>query len=87
MGAGFNGDRFVNDVAFHAGGGGQTHFQAAYTTHHATIDDHVISDDLALDRGSLADGQKMGADIALNSAFNLDIAGGLEIAGNRQIRR
>ena len=80
-------DGLVDDVALDPRGGGQADLEAPHAAHDAAVDHDVIGDDLALDRGRLADGQQMRADVALDRALDLDVAGGLEVAGHMQIRR
>ena len=87
MGAAFDCDGLVDDVAFDTRGRGQTDFQTAYTAHDTSIDNHIISGDFALDCRGFTDGQQMGADVALNGAFNLNITRCLEVAGDVQVRR
>jgi len=87
MGAGFDRDCLVNDIAFHPGGGGQAHLQTTDSTHDTAIHDDIIGHNLALDGGAIADGKQVGADIAFDSAFDLNIAGCLEVTGDVQIGR
>ena len=70
MGAALDGDGLVDDVTLNARRGGQADFQTTDTTDDATVDHNVISNHFAFDRGALADGQKVGANVALNRAFN-----------------
>ncbi len=76
----FDGDGLVDDVAFDPRGRGQAHFQTTHTADHAAIDHDIIGDNFAADGGRFANGQQMGADIAFNNAFNLNIASGLQVA-------
>ena len=86
MGARFNGDGLVNDVALDAGGRGQANFQAAHATDHTAIHDDIVGHDLTADGGGFADGQQMGADVAFDRAFDLNVAGRLQVADHCQIR-
>ena len=74
----FDGDGLVDDVAFDPRGGGQTDLQTTHTAHDAAVDHDVIGGDFTLDGGGFADGQQMRADVALDGAFDLDVAGGLD---------
>ena len=87
MGTRFNRDGLVDDVAFDTRGRGQTDLQAAHATDDPAVHDHIIGHALALHRGTFANGQEMGTNIALYGAFDIDIACGLEIACDRQVRR
>jgi hypothetical protein len=83
----FNGNRLVDDVAFDPRRRGQTNLEPAHPPDNPAIDDNIIGNDLALDGRTFADRQKVGANIAFDHAFNLDIARGLHIADHRQVRR
>ena len=85
MRARLDGDRLVDDVAFHPCGGGQPHLQPAHAPDDAPVDDHVVGHNLALHGGAFAHGQQMRADIALDLPLDLDIAGGLEVAHDQQV--
>ena len=52
MGAGFDGDGLVDDVAFDAGGRGQAHLQAADAADDVTVDHDVVGDQFAAAAGS-----------------------------------
>lgn len=86
MRTGFDGDGLMDDVAFDLRGRGQAHLDTTQPTDDAAIHDHLVGQHLAANRGGIADGQLAGADIALDGAFDLDIAGGLKITLDGQIR-
>ena len=86
MRTGFDGDGFMDDVTFDAGGGCQTHFQATHAAHDTAVDDNVIGNHFAFDGRCFADGQQVGANIAFHGAFDLDVAGRFQVAGDVQIR-
>jgi len=85
MGAGFNRDCFVNDVAFDAGCRCQANLQATHSANDAAIDDNVVSHAFAIDSCAFADGQQVGADVAVNCAFDLDVASCLQVACDMQV--
>ena len=87
MGAGFDGDGLVDDVALDPGGGGQPHLEATDAADDAAIDHDLVRDDLAPQRGAFAHGQQAGADVALDRALDLDVALGADVAGDGQVRR
>ncbi len=86
-----DGDGLVDDVALDPRGGGQAHLEAAHPADDAAVDDHVIGGDLALDGRALADGQQVSADVAsdvaFDRAFDLDVAGRLDVARDMQVGR
>jgi hypothetical protein len=86
MGARLDGDGLVDDVALDPRGGGEAHLEAAHPADDAAVDDHVVGDELAPDGRALADGEEMGADVALDLALDLDVAGGLDVALDVQVR-
>jgi len=79
-------DCLVDDITLDTCRGGQTHLQTAHAAHDTAVDDNVVGDHFALDRRCLANGQQMRADITLNSAFDLNVAGCLEVADHMQVR-
>ena len=85
MRAAFNGDGFVDDVTLNPRRSGQSHFKPAHAAHNAAINHHIIGNTFAFYRCAITNGEKMGANVALNSAFNLDIARGYQIARNREV--
>ena len=87
MRAGFNRDCIVDDVALNAGCGRQADFQAAHCANDAAIDHNVVSHAFAVYGGAFANRQKVRADIAIDGAFNLDVAGCLQVACDVQVRR
>ena len=82
----FDRDRLVDDVAFDTRRRGQPHFQPAHAADHASVHNDIVGNDFAPNRRGLADRQQMRADVAFDRAFDLDIATGLQVADNRQIR-
>jgi len=83
MGPRFDGDCFVDDIAFNPGAGRKPHFEPADAAHDTAIDNNIIGNHFAADGGTFANGQKMRADVALNRAFNLNVAGRFHVAGDR----
>lgn len=77
---GFDSDRFVDDVALNAGCGCEADFQPAHATNNTTIYDNVVCNNFALDNGPLANCQQMCADVALDGAFDLNVARGFQVA-------
>src|SRR6056297_3245208 len=75
MGAAFDGDRLVDDVALDTRRRGQADLEPAHPSDDPAIYHHVVGHAFALDRGAFADGQEMGANVALDGAFDLDVAG------------
>ena len=86
MGAGFDSDRLVDDIALNARTGGQANFQPANLADNAAIDDNIIGHNLAVDRGAFADGQEVRMDVALDFAFDLNVTAGADVALDPQIR-
>jgi hypothetical protein len=85
MGARLDRDGLVNDVALDPRGGGQAHLETAHAARDLAGDHHVVGHDLTLDIGAFADGQQVGADVALHRALDLDVAGGAQIAHDGQV--
>ena len=85
MGTRFDGDRLVDDVAFDPRRRGQAHLQAAYLAHDAAINHNVVCNAFALHGGTVANGQQMSADVAFDSAFNIDVPSRFDVASDRQI--
>jgi hypothetical protein len=71
----FDRDCLVDDVTLNTCSRSQTHFQATYTANDATVDDNVISNDFAFDRRGFPDCQQVRTNVALDSAFDLNVAG------------
>ena len=86
MRAAFDGDGFVNDVALNLCRRGQPHFQAAHPADHMAIDHNIIRNDFAFNGCTFANGQEMGANVAVHPAFHLDVTGGFQIAGDVKVR-
>ena len=82
---GFNGDCLVDDVAFDAGSRRQANLQATHAANDTAIHNNIVSDDFAFDCGTFADGQQVGANVAFNLTFNLDIACCFQVTGDQQI--
>ncbi len=76
MRAAFDGDGLVDDVALDPRGRGQADLQPTHAADDTAVHHDVVGHDLAPDGGAFADGQQMGADVALDRAFDLDVAGG-----------
>ena len=74
MGAAFDRDGLMDDVAFDLSRRSEAHFQPAHAALYMAVDDDVVGDDFAGDRRGLANRQKMGADVAFNRAFDLNVA-------------
>ena len=87
MGTAFDCDGLVNDVTLDTRARRQAHFQAAYTSDDAAIDDNIVRDHFALDRSGFADCQQMRANVAFHCALNLNVTGGFHITGHMQICR
>ena len=85
MRAAFNGDGFVDDVAFNTRGRGQADLQATHAAYDAAVDHNVVGNHFAFDGGGFADGQKVGADVAFDGAFDLNVTGGFQIAFDVQV--
>ncbi len=86
MRAAFDRDGLMNDVTLDAGGRGQADLEATHAAHNAAIDHHVIGNHFALYGGAFPDGQQVGTNVTLDSAFDLYVAGGLDVADDVQIR-
>lgn len=78
-------DRLVNDVALDACRRGKANLEAAQATDHPTMGDDFIGDHLTLDRGGFTDDQCLGANIAFDIAFDLNVAARADIAGDRDV--
>lgn len=87
MSAALDGDGFVYDVALHFGRGRQAHFQAPNGAFDMTVYHDVVGNHFAGDHGGLANSQKVRADVALNRAFDLNVAGCAEVTLDRQVGR
>lgn len=83
----FDRDCLVDDIALNARRGREPYLEAPYTPDNATIDDHIICRDLALDRRTFANRQQMRADVTFDGPFDLNITGCLHITRDVQVRR
>ena len=81
----FDGDRFVDNIAFDACSGCQPHFQTPNAANNAAVYHDVISDDFALNGGAFADGQQMRTNIAFDITLNDNITSCLDITLNCQV--
>ena len=86
MRAALNGDGFVNNVTLNLRRRGQPHFQATHTADHMAIDHNVIGDDFAFDGRAFANSQQMCANVAVDTAFNLDVASCFQVTGDLKVR-
>ena len=86
MGTGFDGDRLVDDIAFDARAGCQANFQTADLADDPAVDDHVVSHDFAVNRGAFAHGKEVRMDVALDFAFDLNIAARADITLDLKVR-
>lgn len=75
-----DGDGLMDDVTLDACGRCEADLEAAYTAYDATVHHNIIGNHFAFDRSGLTDGAKVRADVALNSAFDLNVAGCLHVA-------
>ena len=87
VGAALNRDGFVDDVAFDAGGRGEANLEATNLTNHAAVHNDVVCDAFAVHGRAFAYSQKMRTDVAFNFAFDLNVAGRLNVAGDVQVSR
>ena len=60
-------------------------FQATYASDDTTVYDNIIGHHFALDCCRFTDGQKVGANVAFNRTFYLDITSGFQIARDMQV--
>jgi len=79
-GARLDGQILMEDVADDVGGFGELDGTRLDLAVDGAVNAHRFSDDLALDLGCLADKQRLGANIALDDAIDLDLAITAEIA-------
>jgi len=79
-------NRLVQNVALDATCGRQANFLTANAPDNVAVDDNVFSNNLALDGGVFADGQQVRADIANHDTLDLQVALGLQVADNLQVR-
>ncbi len=75
----------MQNVAFDMACGRELHPATADRADDAAADHDVFGDDFAVDRSLLADGQRLAADVAFDSAVNLNVAGGNEIAMDHKV--
>jgi len=81
----FDGDCFVDDVAMNLVGGRQTYFHTTHAADHTAVDDNIIGHHFARNDGGFTYGQKMGVNVAIDFAFNLNVACGFQVARDVQV--
>ncbi len=86
MGAGFDRDGFVDDVAFDLSGRCQANLQATYFADNMAVYDDIVSDNFAFDYSGFANSQQVSTDVAFDLAFDLDVAARAQIALDDQVR-
>lgn len=82
----FDCDGLVDDITLNSRSGCQADLKATHTTNNAAIDDNIVAHNFAFNGGTFANRQKMGANVAFDLTFDLDIARGLHVASDQQIR-
>mgnify|MGYP001794654684 CR=1 FL=1 len=81
----FDRDCLVDNITLNTCGRCQADLQTTHTANNAAIHHNIIGDNFTFDGGTFPNGQQMGADIALDLAFDIDVARGFDIAGDQQI--
>ena len=83
--AGFNGQRFMKNVAFYMAGGAELHAASTDATNHTSADHDIVRHNFAGDRCLLTDRDGGRANVALNRAVDLNVAARNQVALNNKI--
>ena len=86
-GAGFHRQLLVGDVAVDVAGAVEPHLLGGDRAGHLAAHFDGLGVDAAFDRAAVADGDVLDADVALDGAFDLDLAAAGDVALERSCRR